>query len=83
MENRVVKALGKTCVGWWGGRRLEGRWKGCSKGFQHWKGVLGGCQKGAERGVPSFEGSAGRVRWKTVLAQEGGVPPLSFLSGNC
>ena len=38
---------------------LEGRWKGCSKGFQRWKGMLEGCQKGAGRGS-----SAGRVRWK-------------------
>ena len=45
---------------------LEGRRKGRWKGFQRWKGLLKGCQKGARRGS-----SAGRVRWKGPLE---GVP---------
>ena len=40
-----AKALGKTGVGV--GGVMEGRWNGCWKGFQRWKGLLEGCQKGA------------------------------------
>ena len=50
---------------------LEGRWKGPGRGFQRWRCLLEGCQKGARRGS-----SAGRVRWKGSLegvpAPEGG-----------